>query len=91
MYVVDSVLESHLCSMDEGFYGGYPQVGVGGVVDIRPLKGWVSRGLSASPYLRSLILSDRDVLSVEEFLVKIELWGRLLREESGSKRKFYEK
>jgi hypothetical protein len=65
--------------MEEGFYGGYPQVGFSGVVDIRSLKGWVQHGLSASPYLRSMILSDRDVLSVDEFLVKIELWGRLLR------------
>ena len=62
---------------------------MGGVVDIRPWKGWVQRGLSASPILRSMILSDRDVLSVDEFLVKIELWGRLLREETAGKRKFY--
>ena len=89
MYVVDSVLESQICSMDEGFYGGYPQVGAGGVVDIRPLKGWVSRGLSASPYLRSMILSDRDVLSVEEFLVKIDMWGRLLKEETARKSNYY--
>ena len=62
---------------------------MGGVVDIRLFKVWASRSLSVSPIIRTMILSDRDVLCVDEFLVKIELWSRLLREETSSKRKYY--
>jgi len=36
-----------------------------------------------------MILSDKDLLSVEEFIVKIDLWGRLLREETARKRSRY--
>lgn len=82
------MLGSRVDAVSQGFIGGYPQVGVSGV-DIRPLKGWVSRNLSMSPYLRSMILSDRDVLSVEEYLVKIEVWSRLLKEETAHKRNYY--
>jgi hypothetical protein len=75
--------------VNQDYSGAYPQVGSGRVVDIRPLKGWVSRSLSASPYLRSMILSDRDVLSVEEYLVKIDMWSRLLKEETARKSNYY--
>jgi hypothetical protein len=45
--------------------------------------------VSVSPILRQMILSDRDALSVEEFIVKVDLWGRLLREETVRKRNYY--
>jgi hypothetical protein len=88
-YPEDSILEISAYSVNQYYSGAYPQDGSGRVVDIRPLKGWVSRNLSASPYLRSMILSDRDELSVEEYLVKIEMWSRLLKEETTRRKNHY--
>jgi len=62
---------------------------VGRVVDIRLFKVWASRSLSVSPILRQMILSNREALSVEEFIVKVDLRGRLLREETARKRNHY--
>ena len=62
---------------------------MGRVVDIRLFKVWASRSLSVSPILRQMILSNREALSVEEFIVKVDLRGRLLREETARKRNHY--
>ena len=51
-------------------------------IDLESLKKWASINLTAAPYLRSLILSERDELSIEEFLVKVDIWVRLLTEET---------
>jgi len=83
------MLESLAYEVYQDHLGVYPQVGAVRVVDIRPLKGWASHSLSVSPYLRSMILSERDVLGVEEFLVKIDLWSRLLKEETARRKKYY--
>jgi hypothetical protein len=82
-------VDSQAYSVNQDYSGAYPPVSAGRFVDIRPLKGWVSRSLSLSPILRSMILSDRDVLSVEEYLVKVEVWSRLLKEETARKRNYY--
>ena len=52
------------------------------LVDVSPLKRWAFRNLHAAPRLRQLILTDADAMGVEEFLVKIEVWGRLLDAET---------
>ncbi len=48
-------------------------------VDIRPLKEFGLCKLSKEDPLRGLLLSDRDLLDPSEFLVKTEMWLRLLR------------
>ena len=53
-----------------------------GWVNISRLKKWASIHLAAAPYLRSLILSERDELSIEEFLLKADIWVKLLAEET---------
>jgi hypothetical protein len=52
------------------------------LVDVSPLKRWAFRNLHTAPRLRQLILTDADAMGVEEFLVKIEVWGRLLDAET---------
>jgi hypothetical protein len=51
-------------------------------INIQSLKNWASRSLSAAPYLKFLILSERNELSVEEFILKVDVWSRLLNEET---------
>lgn len=52
------------------------------LVDVSPLKRWASRNLHTAPRLRQLILTDADAMGVEEFMVKIEVWSRLLDAET---------
>lgn len=51
-------------------------------LDIRRLKDFAMRNLPEDSKLRTLILSERDELSIEEFLVKMGVWLRLLTLES---------
>ena len=50
-------------------------------VDIKSLKNWASTNLSVAPHLRSLLLTEKNELRVDEFLIKIDIWTRLLTEE----------
>ena len=51
------------------------------VVDITRVKGWARVGLLGVPRLRSLIMSEHDQLSVEEFVTLVGVWLRLLEDE----------
>jgi len=51
------------------------------VIDIRPLKGFARKHLEGYPIVRELILSDNDRLPVEEFVMKVKIWLRLLEAE----------
>lgn len=55
---------------------------VGRRIDIRSLKEFARQHLPRDSALREIILSDRDVLDAEEFLVKVDVWLKLLRMES---------
>ena len=56
-----------------------------GVVGIIELKRWASENLRSAPGLRFLLLGERDELSLTEFLIKLELWSKLLAEETRRK------
>ena len=43
-------------------------------VSIGPLKQWVSRNLPMESKLRELIRSEKEILTVDEFLIKLETW-----------------
>lgn len=58
-------------------------------VRIVALKQWASANLRSAPRLRFLLLSERDELSPAEFLIKMELWSKLLSEESRQSRRGY--
>jgi hypothetical protein len=58
-------------------------------VRIVALKRWASANLRSAPRLRFLLLSERDELSTTEFLIKMELWSKLLAEETRQSRKWY--
>ena len=48
-------------------------------IDIRPLKAFVSVKFPKDSPLREALLAERDVLSAQEFLAKMETWLNLLR------------
>jgi hypothetical protein len=52
-------------------------------VNITPVKRWVSTNLSQESRVRGLIMAERDMLSVEEYIAKIDTWIKLLRLETG--------
>ena len=51
-------------------------------VKIAEFKRWASENLGSAPRLRYLILSEKDELTYAEFLVKEEIWAKLLDEET---------
>jgi hypothetical protein len=51
-------------------------------IDIVSLKNWASSNLLPAPHLRSLIITEKDELDLEEFIVKIDIWAKLLAEET---------
>jgi len=53
-----------------------------GMVSIRPLKDLVVSEFPETDPLRTAILADRDVLKVEEFLSKLEVWFTLVNRRS---------
>lgn len=57
-----------------------PNVGrpADGLVDLRPLKGFVHR-LSAGHPAREVILAEPDMMRVAEYAAKIDVWFRLLQ------------
>jgi hypothetical protein len=55
-----------------------------GLVSLAALKAYAASGLSARPMLRRVILSERDYMTPEEYLAKMETWLRLLDSETRS-------
>ena len=51
-------------------------------VDIKPIKKWADANLHQQPKLRTLILSEKDEVSVEAYIALIGAWTRLLRLET---------
>ena len=49
-------------------------------VNIRPLKRFASEKLRRT-FLRSILLSENDYLNILEFLAKLDIWLKLLKEE----------
>ena len=47
-------------------------------IDIRPLKKWCIQNLPKKSSLGETILREKDQLSIEEFLAKMETWLTLL-------------
>lgn len=48
-------------------------------VDVRRLKNFAFQKLPKDSELRDILLTERDLLNINEFLVKIEIWLKLLR------------
>lgn len=51
-------------------------------VNIKSLRKFANDKLPWNSILRELLLSESDLMDAEEFLVKMEVWLRLLRIES---------
>jgi len=51
-------------------------------IDIQSLKQWASKSLPSTSHLKSLILTEKDEITAEEFVIKIDVWTRLLTEET---------
>jgi len=50
-------------------------------VDIRKLKSFALEELPRSWTLRYILLSEKDILDVNEFLAKTEIWLKILKRE----------
>ena len=48
------------------------------LVDIRRLKGFASERLGGNYRLKVVLLSERDLLTVTDFLAKMDIWLKLL-------------
>lgn len=48
-------------------------------MDIERLKDFVSKNLPPSSTLRNMILTEKAVLGVDEFLIRLDVWLRILR------------
>ncbi len=47
-------------------------------VDIQGLKVWAKGNLPAISHLRGILLLEKDVLMVDEFLSKMDIWLKLI-------------
>jgi hypothetical protein len=52
------------------------------LLDIRPLKQFALQNLPLDSPLRTILLSELDSVSSEEFLVKLSMWQKLLKFEA---------
>jgi len=52
-------------------------------VDIKPLKRFACERLSKSSFLRRILLSESENLTIPEFLAKMDLWLKLFGMERG--------
>lgn len=64
-------------SVDDSKNVHAPSMKLGGVVDIRSIK---SEALAIHEPLKTLILSESDSLTIEEYFAKSDLWLKLIRE-----------
>jgi hypothetical protein len=47
-------------------------------VDIHRLKLWAEENLPKASHIRSIIQLEKDLLSAEEFIVKMDIWLKLI-------------
>jgi hypothetical protein len=52
-------------------------------INIRPLKQFAYEELSKSSHLRNILLSEKEILTVSEFLAKMDVWLKVLHSEGG--------
>jgi hypothetical protein len=57
------------------------------MLDIKPLKRFALENLPPNSALRAILISEPDFVSVEEFLMKLGIWLKLVRfdDEAGQK------
>jgi len=53
-------------------------------VDIHGIKLWVKANLPAISHLRGILLLEEDLLTVDEFLAKMDIWLKLIELEGHS-------
>ena len=51
-------------------------------VNLKKLKEYALTNLPKNSHLRDLVLSEKDEIDAEEFVVKISMWLKLIRMES---------
>ncbi len=47
-------------------------------VDIHGMKLWATANLPATSHLRGILLLEKDILTVDEFLAKMDIWLKLI-------------
>ena len=50
-------------------------------INIMPLKKFAYEELSKSSHLRNILLSEKEILTVSEFLAKMDVWLKVLHSE----------
>ena len=60
---------------------GSPSSSSTGKVNLSSLRAFVTEKFSSDSILREVILTEADLLSSEDFIVKAEMWLKLLRSE----------
>ena len=53
-------------------------------LDIHVLKNWAKDSLPRTSQIRGILLLERDFLSVEEFIAKMDIWLKLIDMETNS-------
>lgn len=48
-------------------------------VDIHGMKLWATANLPATSHLHGILLLEKDILTVDEFLAKMDIWLKLLK------------
>jgi hypothetical protein len=46
-------------------------------VNVSSLKSWAMRNLSSVSHLRAVLVFEKDILSVDQFLAKMDIWLKL--------------
>jgi len=50
-------------------------------INIRPLKKFAYEKVSKSSHLRNILISEKEILTVSEFLAKMDVWLKVLHSE----------
>ena len=53
-------------------------------LDIHGIKHWATANLPAISHLRGILLLEKDILTVDEFLAKMDIWLKLIELEGHS-------
>jgi len=56
----------------------------GSMIDIRRLKGFASERLNTRSRVRNVLLSEREQLTVNDFLTKMDIWITLFNQETAN-------
>jgi hypothetical protein len=54
------------------------------MIDIRRLKGFASERLNTRSRVRNVLLSEREQLTVNDFLTKMDIWITLFNQETAN-------